>query len=174
MFGILLLLFTIIPAIEIYLLINIGGQIGGMNTILVVIVTGIIGAALAKSQGILILNKIQTELGQGKMPANQIVHGLIVFAGGILLLTPGFLTDTMGLLMVFPGSRHLIVLYASKLFERAIKNGNVHFSSFGQSKGGFYSSTHNSNNDIFDADFQKQNDDNIIVVDFENKNEKND
>ena len=85
MFGILVLLFTIIPAIEIYLLINIGGALGGVNTILIVVITGIVGAGLAKSQGLAIINKIQKDIGAGQLPADQIIHGLLVFGGGLLL-----------------------------------------------------------------------------------------
>jgi len=165
MFGLLVLLFTVIPALEIYLLINIGGQIGGLNTILIVIVTGIVGAALAKSQGILILTKIQSELQKGQLPADQITQGLLVFAGGILLLTPGFLTDILGLAMVFPGTRMLIMLFAKSHFEKMIKSGNVQFYSYG---------TPPKKEDIFDAEFKENNNsytDNIIEVDF-NKNDQ--
>ena len=91
MFLALLLLFTVIPALEIFLFIEIGGQIGAFNTFMIVIVTGIVGAALAKSQGLQIIQKIQTELNDGKLPADQFFHGLLVFGGGLLLLTPGFI-----------------------------------------------------------------------------------
>lgn len=178
MFGILVLLFTIIPAIEIYLLINIGGAIGGANTLIIVITTGIVGAALAKSQGLAILNKIQTDLSSGKLPANQIIHGLLVFGGGLLLLTPGFLTDILGLSMVFPGTRHLIVIYAKTIFEKGIKNGNIHFSTFGQNgfSGGF--STHSSQSPTdFETQYTEvntQDNENVIAVDFTEKNERKD
>lgn len=167
MFGLLVLLFTVIPAIEIYLLINIGGQIGGFNTLLIVIITGIVGAALAKSQGLLILTKIQNDLQKGQLPADQITQGLLVFAGGILLLTPGFLTDFLGLSMVFPGTRMLIMIFAKKHFEKMLKSGNIQFYSFNNTNS-------YQNNDTFDADFSEHsqsNNDNIIEVDF-NKNEE--
>ncbi len=141
MFPVLVLLFTVIPAIEIYLLFSIGAQIGGLNTLAVVILTGIVGASLAKSQGLAILASIQNDLNKGALPTNQLTHGLLVFGGGLLLLTPGFLTDIMGLSMVFPGTRHLLVVFLKEYFERAIKSGNIKFASFGTSGGGFnYSS----------------------------------
>ncbi|WP_417335693.1 FxsA family protein [Halobacteriovorax marinus] len=136
MFPILVLLFTVIPAIEIYLLFSIGAQIGGLNTLAVVILTGIVGASLAKSQGLAILASIQNDLNRGSLPTNQLMHGLLVFGGGLLLLTPGFLTDIMGICMVFPGTRHILTAFLKGYFEKAIKSGNIKFgaSSFG---GGF-------------------------------------
>ena len=130
MFGILVLLFTIVPALEIYLLIQIGGAIGGFNTILLVILTGIVGAALAKSQGLSIINRIQQQTAQGQIPTDQFIHGLLVFGGGLLLLTPGILTDALGLSMVIPGSRFFWIHLAKQWFNNAIKNGSVHVQTF--------------------------------------------
>ncbi|EQC51178.1 FxsA family protein [Bacteriovorax sp. DB6_IX] len=167
MFPILVMLFTIIPALEIYLLFSIGGQIGGLNTLFVVIATGIIGASLAKTQGLAILHKIQTDLNRGAIPTDQFTHGLLVFGGGLLLLTPGFLTDILGISMVFPGTRHIMASYLKHLFAKGIANGNVHFSS---SFGGFSSSHREYENpfesqrngprqvdtDTFEAEFEKK------------------
>lgn len=170
MFGILLLLFTVVPALEIYLLINIGSQIGGLNTIAVVILTGIVGAALAKSQGLAIINKIQKDLNQGALPADQIIHGLLVFGGGLLLLTPGFLTDILGLSMVIPGTRHVLVKMLKAQFKKGIQNGNIFFSSNIRS---FNSS--DFTNDFTD-DFSGRSSENIsgdiIEVDFVEKKTK--
>ena len=154
MFFILLLLFTVIPALEIYLLFSIGGQIGGMNTLLVVIVTGIVGASLARSQGMAILASIQTDLNKGALPANQLIHGLLVFGGGLLLLTPGFVTDILGLSMVFPGTRHILVLFLKTHFEKAIKTGNMQFGSFGSGAGGGFSYTSQSSHHNFEQQEQ--------------------
>ncbi|OUR99753.1 hypothetical protein A9Q84_01635 [Halobacteriovorax marinus] len=148
MFPILVLLFTVIPAIEIYLLFSIGALVGGLNTVAIVVITGVIGASLAKSQGLAILGNIQNDLNKGSLPANQLIHGLLVFGGGLLLLTPGFLTDVLGLSMVFPGTRHVLVAFLKGYFEKGIKNGNIKFSSMGQSQaGGFSFSSHTSHTD---------------------------
>jgi UPF0716 protein FxsA len=104
MFGILILLFTLVPALEFYLLFSIGSEIGAANTFGIIILTGVVGAALAKMQGLAILGKLQSELNQGKMPAAEIAHGFIVFGGGLLLLTPGFMTDVLG--FWYGDSRH--------------------------------------------------------------------
>ena len=149
MFGILVLLFTVVPALEIYLLINIGSKIGGVNTIAVVILTGIVGAALAKSQGLAIINKIQKDLNQGALPADQIIHGLLVFGGGLLLLTPGFLTDILGLSMVIPGTRHILVKVMKAQLEKGIQSGNIFFSS----NSGAFKSQGFSNSDFTNSDF---------------------
>jgi UPF0716 protein FxsA len=132
MFPILVLLFTVVPAIEIFLLFKIGGEIGGINTLFVIISTGIIGASLAKSQGLQILMKIQESTQRGEVPGSQIIQGLMVFAGGLLLLTPGFLTDIFGFSLVMPGTRHLLMIWVKKMIEKGMKSGNMNFQSFGQ------------------------------------------
>jgi len=163
-------LFTVVPAVEIYLLFKIGGSIGAFNTVFIVIITGIVGASLAKSQGLSILMKIQGELNKGGMPANQIIHGLMVFAGGLLLLTPGFMTDIFGLSLVLPGTRHVLMVFVKKMIEEAMKNGNFNFQTFGQTGGFEHPQTHESHTqyetesqpqshldgDVFEADFTKK------------------
>lgn len=163
MFGILVILFIVVPAIEIYLLIKLGAIIGGFNTLLLVIATGIVGAALAKSQGLAILNTIQNKLSQGQLPTDQIINGLLVFGGGLLLLTPGILTDILGLSMVFPGTRFLWVASAKKWFEHAVKTGSVQFRSYHYSRheGGF-------NQDIFGRKNQPL-DENTFEAEYEKK-----
>lgn len=131
MFGILFLLFTAIPALELYLLFQVGDLIGGFETIMLIVFTGIVGASLAKTQGLMILHKIQSEVEQGGVPANQLIHGLLVFGGGLLLLTPGFMTDALGFAMVIPGTRHLF----TGMLKKGFANGNIKFQSF--STGGF-------------------------------------
>lgn len=178
MFGILVLLFTIVPAIEIYLLIKIGSQLGGLNTISIVILTGIVGAALAKSQGLAIINKIQHDLTRGSLPADQIIHGLLVFGGGLLLLTPGFLTDIFGLCMVIPGTRHLLVQLMKTQFQKGIQNGNIFFSSnMGQFKSNGFNSngySHSSNSFDYNSHEPDQTLGDVIEVDFVEKKTRKD
>ncbi len=168
MFTILVLLFTVIPALEIYLLFSIGGQIGGLNTLIIVLLTGVIGASLARSQGLAILGKIQEDLQKGSVPTSQFIHALLVFGGGLLLLTPGFLTDILGISMVFPGTRHIIAQLVKNYFARAIAKGNVKFASFGSGRGfSYYSSSSQSfeqdnrgprqvDSNTFEAEFKKK------------------
>ena len=107
MFLKLFLAFTLIPVTEIYLLIKLGGYIGTLNTVLIVIVTGVVGAALAKSQGIMTLIKIQKQLSEEKLPAEEMIDGILILVAGIVLLTPGFLTDMIGLIILFPLTRKI-------------------------------------------------------------------
>lgn len=123
MFIYLILLFTILPALELAILIKVGAHIGVMPTLLLIVFTGVLGAYLARLQGFYILNKIQNELNRGLMPQSELVDGLLILIGGIVLLTPGFVTDTFGFLLLIPWSRNLIKLGVTKYFQRMIKKG---------------------------------------------------
>lgn len=105
MFGRLLLLFVFLPMIELYLLIMLGARIGPMPTIGLIVLTGVIGATLARQQGLSTLAKIQNELNQGRAPTQELVEGTMIVVGGLVLLTPGILTDIFGFAMMVPGFR---------------------------------------------------------------------
>jgi len=119
----LFLLFTIIPVLELYLLIKIGGMIGALNTVLIILVTAIIGASLAKSQGLIVLSKIQQALNEGRIPGNELLHGLMILIGGVTLLTPGFITDLIGLSMMIPHIRDIYIKYAKRIMKKRIETG---------------------------------------------------
>ncbi|MDZ7762625.1 MAG: FxsA family protein [Desulfovermiculus sp.] len=106
MFVKLLLAFILIPLIELTLLIKLSGVIGVMNTIGIAILTAVVGAYLARMEGTRTLLHIRTSLDRGIMPTDDLIDALIIFASGAVLLTPGFLTDICGLLLLFPPSRH--------------------------------------------------------------------
>jgi len=125
MFGYLVLLFTVLPALELALLIKIGGHIGVGNTLTIIILTGVIGAYLARLQGFLVLKKIQESINQGQMPSAQLLDGLMILVGGIVLLTPGFVTDTLGFFLLIPWTRSLIKMAIQHKFESMIKNGQA-------------------------------------------------
>lgn len=163
---ILLLLFTIVPALEFYLLFKVGGSIGALNTFSLIILTGIVGASLARSQGLSILMKIQNELQTGALPGKAIIHGLLVFGGGLLLLTPGFLTDVLGFSMVIPGTRHIIVEFVRGYFNRGLKNGNIVFMNLNQS--GYQ---YQEQNQSFDQEFRQERfqDNNTFEAEFKKK-----
>ena len=103
----LFLAFTIIPVSEIYILIAIGGQIGILPSIGLVILTGIIGASLARSQGLQTLGRIRDSFQQGVVPGEELLNALLIAIAGIVLLTPGFLTDAAGLFLLIPATRTL-------------------------------------------------------------------
>ncbi|HDD44495.1 MAG TPA: FxsA family protein [Candidatus Desulfofervidus auxilii] len=101
----LFILFTLVTILELALIIEVGSRIGIMYTILLIIGTAILGAYLAQSQGLAILMRIQNELKAGILPNDTLIEGLLILIGGVLLLTPGFVTDTLGFLCILPPSR---------------------------------------------------------------------
>ncbi len=104
----LFLLFTLVPAFELYLIVTVGARIGILNTIFVIIATGILGMALARNEGMMVLERIRTAAARGEMPQDSIVDGLLILVAGALLVTPGFFTDALGLLALFPLTRPLL------------------------------------------------------------------
>ena len=126
----LLILFVIVPVTELYILIEVGKRIGSLATIGIIIFTGILGAYLVKNQGFMILKKIQNDLNDGIMPGDSLIQGAIILAGGILLLTPGFVTDTVGFIFLIPVSRNVIKKYLLKWLKGKIEKGNVYYKEF--------------------------------------------
>jgi UPF0716 protein FxsA len=106
MFRFLFVLFIIIPIIEIALLIQVSEVIGGISTIALVVITAIMGAKMVKQQGMGALQNVQTQMAQGQMPAKELFTGLCVIIAGVLLLTPGIMTDVFGLLLLTPAIRN--------------------------------------------------------------------
>lgn len=121
----LFLAFTLIPALEIFLFIEIGKTIGTLNTFALVILTGFAGAWLAKLQGMETMMRVRRNLDNGIMPAEELVDALIIFAAGVVLLTPGFFTDGLGLLLLFPPSRFHFKRWLRRRFDTWVAQGNV-------------------------------------------------
>ena len=117
MFLKLFLAFTIIPIFEIYLLIKIGTVFGALTSIALVIFTGILGAYLARIQGLQTLFRIQESLREGRMPSGELLDALLIGIAGLLLLTPGFLTDTIGFILLVPSSRNVIKSWLRRQIE---------------------------------------------------------
>jgi UPF0716 protein FxsA len=126
----LLILFVIVPVTELYILIEVGKKIGSLTTIGIIILTGIIGAYLVKGQGFMILKKIQNDLNEGIMPGDSLIQGAIILTGGILLLTPGFVTDIIGFIFLIPVSRRVVKKYLLKWLKGKIKEGNFYYREF--------------------------------------------
>lgn len=179
MFPIFFLLFTLVPATELYLLFTVGAHIGALNTIFIIIGTGILGATLAKMQGLQLIYQVQHEINQGKIPGTKIIEGFCVFGGGLLLLTPGFMTDILGFCMILPGPRQMMAFFLKKWFTKAALNGNVQFQFFGNMGnnpfGNMGRNPFENQQDTFDAQYTKNENDkteNVIQVEFEKKDEK--
>ena len=113
-FFILLFLFLFVPIAEITLLINVGSSIGVGKTILIVIITAILGAYLVRQQGLATYFKLQEELNAGRMPAMQMAEGIALLFAGAVLLTPGFITDALGFALLTPPIRRVIIAWVAK------------------------------------------------------------
>jgi UPF0716 protein FxsA len=121
----LFLAFTLVPMLELYLLIELGSVMGLLNTLALVILTGFAGAYLARMQGMQTMLRVRSQLQQGIMPAEDLIDAVIIFAAGIVLLTPGLLTDTAGLVLLFPTSRFYFKRWLRRKFDRWMQNSNV-------------------------------------------------
>jgi UPF0716 protein FxsA len=116
----LAVLFILVPILEFTVLIEIGRRIGTVYTLILVFGAGIAGAILAKMEGLRILGRIQDDLRSGIMPAEQLFDGLLVLIAGVLLITPGFLSDVAGLLLLFPPARYPIKMLLRRLVRQWI------------------------------------------------------
>ena len=123
----LALLFTVVVIAELWLLIKLGQYIGLGYTLLVLLATGVLGVVLAKSQGMIILNNIKRDIREGIMPGVNLINGLCVLIGGILLVVPGILTDIIGFLFIVPVTRNIIRKYILKRIRRMIDAGVTNF-----------------------------------------------
>lgn len=115
---ILALLLFAVPLIEIYLLIQVGQVIGALPTILLVIATSVLGAYLLRQQGLAALTRFQTNLRRRQLPAEELKEGVFIVLGGVLLMTPGFFTDFLGLLCLLPPTRKLLIKLFAKRLQR--------------------------------------------------------
>jgi UPF0716 protein FxsA len=127
MFRWIVILMVVIPALEIWALLELGRLIGGWQTFLLILATGFIGAFLAKREFRRVLDYARNELSRGTIPTASILDGICIFAGGLLLLTPGLITDTLGFLLLLPGTRILCKALLLKLIRRQIDHGQMRF-----------------------------------------------
>ena len=126
----LFLAFTIIPVVELYLLIKVGTVIGLFNTLALVVLTGFVGAYLARMQGTQTMFRVRSSLQQGIMPTEDLVDAVLIFVAGIVLLTPGFITDLAGLLVLLPATRIHIKRFVKERLNNWIKDQDVHFTMY--------------------------------------------
>lgn len=124
----LLLLFTIVPLVELFLLIEVGKIIGTWPTIFLVAATGFFGVLLARTQGLQILYRIQQEMNRGSLPGEELLDGICILVGGAVLLTPGLITDLLGFALLIPFTRFLFKKAASSLIKKKMKTETtVHY-----------------------------------------------
>jgi len=124
----LILVFTLTPLIELALLIELGRQIGTGATLVVVVATGLLGAILAKNEGLGAIRRMREEMAAGRLPAEALLDGAIILTGGLLLLTPGLLTDACGFICLLPPTRGALKNWLRRKIQRKLEFDDVHFS----------------------------------------------
>lgn len=148
---ILVAIFIGIPILEISFLLKVSDAIGGLRTILFVIFTAVIGAYLVKQQGIATLNKFQQESNAGRIPAQQILEGIVLLFAGAVLVTPGFFTDALGFALLVPPLRRTIIAYV-------LNSGRFNVASFQQAKDSPFTKTSQGGN-VIEGEYTDKNDD---------------
>jgi UPF0716 protein FxsA len=120
----LLALFVLLPLVELALVIQVGRSIGLLWTLALVVLTGLVGMTLARTHGLRAWIAIRDELQQGRVPTAALADGLLILIGGIVLLTPGFLTDLFGLALLFPATRTVFKNVLRRRFQQAVQRGD--------------------------------------------------
>ena len=118
----LFLIFTILPALELFLLFRVSDYLGSVETVLLIIVTGILGSHMARQEGGSVLKKLITEVQSGRSPAKEITEGVMILAGGLLLVTPGVVTDFIGFSLIIPITRKFL---ATPILDFALSRMSV-------------------------------------------------
>lgn len=121
----LLILLIVIPAVEIGTFIWVGNIIGGWWVVILILLTGFLGITLAKQQGITTWRSAQQSIQAGRAPGNQILDGICIFVGAVLLFSPGFVTDIIGLLFILPWTRNLLKMVMMKWIMKHMSKGTI-------------------------------------------------
>jgi UPF0716 protein FxsA len=124
----LIALFVLLPMVELALLLQIGKLIGLVPTIALIVATGVLGASLARHQGLATLDRMRSALAEGRLPHREIVEGVLILVAGAVLLTPGVLTDIAGFSLLVPEVRRLTAQYLLRRFENKLVDGATAFS----------------------------------------------
>ncbi|MFZ1988201.1 MAG: FxsA family protein [Alphaproteobacteria bacterium] len=117
MIFLLLAIFFAVPLIEVALFISVGGAIGVVPTILLCIASAVLGAIIVRHQGLQTLGRLQERLRQGELPTTELAEGAAILAAGLLLITPGFFTDTVGFVLLIPPARRRIIDWLGRHFS---------------------------------------------------------
>ena len=148
----LFLLFAILPIVEIAILINVGEQIGGWYTIAIVILTAFAGARLVRQQGLSTLMQAQQKMQTGAMPGQEMAEGLLLVIAGVLLVTPGFITDGIGFLLSLPMTRPLIAKSLLKNIPINVATPSFHSDFTSQQQ----PHSTNRSDDIIEGEFERK------------------
>ncbi|MFV8784406.1 FxsA family protein [Microbulbifer sp. SA54] len=144
----LLLLFIVMPILEMWVLISVGQKIGALPTIGLVLLTAVVGLALLRRQGLSTVMRAQQKMQAGEMPAREMAEGIFLAVGGALLLTPGFITDAIGFACLIPGIRHL---FLGKLLSHVVV---VRTGPYGQGNGP--GQEPGRSHDVIEGDYERE------------------
>lgn len=123
----LFLLFTLFPILEILILMQISAILGPLTAIILVVGTGFAGASLAKIQGFQTVQRIRENMKQGIMPGDEVFDAFLIFVAGVLLITPGLISDVSGIILLMPKTRARVKRFIVQAIDRRIKNGTLRF-----------------------------------------------
>ena len=138
MFARLLFLFITIPLLELLVIFEIGSRIGFLYTIVALLVISAAGAALARRQGYQAVARVQEDVSHGRMPGDSLIDGVLILAAALLLLTPGYITDAAGLLLLLPPVRGAVRGYAKRRLRLAVERRQAHVWTSGPGEQGWY------------------------------------
>lgn len=117
----LFLAFTLVPMVELYILIEVGKRIGSGTTIMIIVLTGWLGAYLAKREGLRVYTEFQKKINSGQMPGDTLIEGVLILGGGVLLITPGYLSDVAGIALMVPPIRRFIAGRLKEYYARKMR-----------------------------------------------------
>lgn len=156
MFARLFLVFSCVSLLEIFVLVKVGGFLGAWPTVALVIITALIGSSLVRSQGLQLVKQLQQRMAQGEMPGIQLIEGVMLLMTGVLLVTPGFVTDFSGLLLLQPKIRARIAKF---LLEKVnLKTFESRSGSYSQSATGASFMAPKNDDDVIEGEFERKDD----------------
>jgi UPF0716 protein FxsA len=123
MFVLLALVFVVVPLVELYVIVQVGQAIGVLETIALLVVIAMVGAWLARHEGFVVIQRVRERIERGEVPGKEMVDGLLVLIGGVLLLAPGFVTDALGILLLFPPTRAVVRTITMRRFTVQVRGG---------------------------------------------------
>lgn len=126
MLRLVVILMILIPALEIWGFIIVGKMIGGLNTFLIILLTGLLGIYFAKREGKYVIQDVKHKMMQGEPPGPALLDGIAVLLAAVLLFVPGFFTDVIGILLILPPTRAIFKHYLYKWIEKQIRSGNFY------------------------------------------------
>lgn len=125
MVGLLFLAFLVVPFLELFVILQVGGAIGALNTVGLLILVSAVGAWLVKREGLSVLRRAQARVQSGGVPATELIDGVLILFAGALLLTPGFLTDVVGVLLLVPPVRAGLRAGTTNALRRRVGRGRI-------------------------------------------------